>query len=234
MITRSRCLLAAAAAVSGLALAGCAASSSPPAGSPSASGSAASSASSARPASTTSAASSASASAVAAAPASSPSRPVNPGGPMARATGQAVAECTSAQLKVAYTSNAQIRDGALDGMSHADSVITFTNVSSATCRTQGYPGVAALDAAGHQIMQAVRGRTATGQTPLIVLAPGQVASAEITGNTASCTTLTKVAAFLVTAPDQRTSIHLAGAHDFCLNSLGIDPLQRGDAGGLPL
>ena len=211
MITWSRCLLAAAAAaVSGLTLAGCAAGSPAPAGSPSASGSAA------------------------AAPAVSPSSSINPGGPMARATGQAAAECTTAQLRVAYTGNAQIRDGALDGMSHADSVITFTNVSSATCRTQGYPGVAALDAAGHQIRQAVRGRTATGQTPLIVLAPGQVASAEITGNTASCTTLTKVAAFLITAPDQRTSIHLAGAHDFCLNSLGIDPLQRGDAGGLPL
>ena len=151
---------------------------------------------------------------------------------MARATGQAPAECTTAQLRVAYTGNAQIRNGALDGMSHADSVITFTNVSSASCRTQGYPGVAALDAAGRQLKQAVRGRSTTGQVPLIVLAPGQAASAEITGNTASCTTLTKIAAFLVTVPDQRTSIRLPGAHDFCLGSLSIDPLQRGDAAGL--
>ena len=144
------------------------------------------------------------------------------------------AECTAAQLKIAYTDNAQIRNGALDGMSHADSVITFTNVSSSNCRTQGYPGVAALDAAGHQIKQAARGKAATGQAPLIVLAPGQVASAEITGNTASCSSLTKIAAFLVTVPDQRTSTRLAGAHQMCLNSLGIDPLQRGDAGGLSL
>jgi hypothetical protein len=153
---------------------------------------------------------------------------------MDRPSGQAVAECTSAQLKVAYTDNAQIRDGALDGMSHADSVITFTNVGSATCRTQGYPGVAALDAAGHQIKQAVRGQATSGQMPLIELKPGQQASAEITGNTASCTSLTQVAAFLVTAPNQRTSIRLAGAHEFCLGSLGIDPLQRGNAAGLPL
>jgi hypothetical protein len=221
MITRSRCLLAAAAAVSGLALAGCAAGSSSPAGSPSARGSAAS-------------ASTASAAPAAAGPSASPSNPVNPGGPMARATGQAIAECTTAQLKVAYTSNAQIRDGALDGMSHADSVITFTNVSSATCRTQGYPGVAALDAAGHQIKQAARGQAANSKIPLIVLAPGQVASAEITGNTASCTTLTKVAAFLVTVPNQRTSTRLAGSHEFCLNSLGIAPLQLGNAAGLSL
>jgi sarcosine oxidase gamma subunit len=135
---------------------------------------------------------------------------------------------------VAYTSNAQIRNGALDGMSKADSVITFTNHGSRSCWTRGYPGVAALDAAGHQLKQAVRGAAATGQTPLITLAPGQVASAEITGNTASCAKLTKIAAFLVTAPDQRTSVRLAGSHLMCLNSLGVDPLQRGDAGGLPL
>ena len=218
MITRSRCLLAAAAAVSGLALAGCAAGASSPAGSSSASGSAAP----------------ASAAPAAAGPSASASNSVNPGGPMDRPTGQAVAECTTAQLKVAYTSNAQIRDGALDGMSHADSVITFTNVSSATCRTQGYPGVAALDAAGHQIKQAARGQVASSHIPLIVLAPGQVASAEITGNTASCTSLTKVAAFLVTVPNQRTSTRLAGPREFCLNSLGIAPLQRGNAAGLSL
>ena len=220
MITWSRGLLAtAAAAVSALALAGCAAGSPASAGSPGASGSAAATpAGPAHPVNAT--------------PAASPSMSINPGGPMARATGQTAAECTTAQLKVAYTGNAQIRNGALDGMSHADSVITFTNVSSATCRTQGYPGVAALDAAGHQLKQAVRGRASTGQLPLIVLAPGQAASAEITGNTASCTTLTKIAAFLVTVPDQRTSTRLPGAHDFCLGSLGIGPLQRGDAAGL--
>ncbi len=217
MITWSRGLLAAAAvAVSGLTLAGCAAGSPAPAG-----GSAAAThPGPAHPVNAT--------------PAASPSMSINPGGPMARASGQAAAECTTAQLKVAYTGNAQIRNGALDGMSHADSVITFTNISSATCRTQGYPGIAALDAAGHQLKQAVRGRASTGQIPLIVLAPGQVASAEITGNTASCSTLTKIAAFLITVPDQRTSTRLPGAHAFCLGSLGIGPLQRGNAAGLSL
>jgi hypothetical protein len=221
MTPRSRCVLAAVAAMSGLALAGCASSSPPPAAASGPSGSASSSA----PA------------AVGTTPsATSPAGSVTPGGPMATATGQAAgqAECTAAQLKIAYTDNTQIRNGALDGMSHADSVITFTNVSSATCRTRGYPGVAALDSSGHQIKQAVRGNAATGRTPLIVLAPGQVASAEITGNTASCSSLTKVAAFLITVPDQRTSTRLAGAHPLCLNSLGVDPLQRGNAGGLPL
>jgi hypothetical protein len=230
MVTRSRCVLAAAVAVSGLALAGCAA------GSPSSAGS---SAPAAAPSATGATRSPAQATPVAAGPAAaaSPSGSkmgIDPGGPMDRPTPQAVADCTAAQLKVAWTSNAQIRDGALDGMSHADSVITFTNVGSASCRTQGYPGVAALDSAGHQIRQAARGQAANGQIPLIVLAPGQVASAEITGNTASCTSLTKVAGFLITAPDQRTSIRLAGARDLCVDSLGIDPLQHGNAAGLPL
>jgi hypothetical protein len=113
-------------------------------------------------------------------------------------------------------------------------VITFTNAGSAPCQTQGYPGVAALDAAGHQIKQAARGVAANGLIPQLVLKPGQVASAEITGNTASCTSLTRIAAFLITAPDQRTSVHLNGPRDFCLNSLGIEPLQRGNAAGLQL
>jgi Protein of unknown function (DUF4232) len=225
MITRSRCVIAAAVAVSGLALAGCATRSPSSAGSPGASGSATAAAASATPGR---------AAPAAAGPSASPTMSIDPGGPMDRPTPRAVAECTSAQLKVAYTDNAQIRDGALDGMSHADSVITFTNVGSAACRTQGYPGVAALDAAGHQIKQAARGRAGSSQIPLIELKPGQVASAEITGDTASCTSLTKVAAFLVTAPNQRTSVRLAGAHEFCLGSLGIDPLQRGNAAGLPL
>jgi hypothetical protein len=144
------------------------------------------------------------------------------------------AECTSVQLTVAYTDNAQIRHGALNGMSHADSVITFTNVSSRACWTRGYPGVAALDAAGHQLKQAVRGKAANGQTPLITLAPGQVASAEITGDRASCPKPATFPALLVTVPDQRASTRLAGSQNLCLGSLGVDPLQRGNTGGLPL
>jgi hypothetical protein len=209
-------------ALAGAVLAGCAASSPSPAAS--------SSAQPSSPGAATGSAAPAAAGATSSA-SSSPGQPassVNPGGPMRGP------ECTAAQLKVAYTDNAQIRNGALDGMSHADSVITFTNVGSAICRTRGYPGLAALDSSGHQIKQAVRGKAANGQTPLITLAPGQVASAEITGNTASCSSLTKIAAFLVTAPDQRTSVRLAGSRVMCLNSLGIDPLERGNAAGLSL
>jgi hypothetical protein len=117
-------------------------------------------------------------------------------------------------------------------MSHADAVVTFTNTGSASCRIQGYPGVAALNAAGKQIRQAAR---ATGlKIPLVTLAPGQTASAEITGNTASCTKPASVPGLLVTAPGQRTSTRLGRYGSVCVNSLGIGPVHPGNSAGLKL
>ncbi len=171
----------------------------------------------------------------------SPVPSVNPGGTMVSASpggsspggsGAAGAgtECTAAHLAIAYTGSKQIRQGALAGMSHADNVVTFTNTGPAACRIQGYPGVAALNAAGKQIQQAAR---ATGvRIPLVTLAPGQVASAEITGNTASCTKLTSVPGLLVTAPDQRKSTRLGRYESFCVKSLGIGPVHPGNSAGL--
>ena len=87
-----------------------------------------------------------------------------PSSPAAAAGG--APECRAAQLKIAYTDNKQIRNGALDGMSHADHVVMFTNEGSASCQTQGYPGVAALNSAGRQIKQArPPGRPAGGDRP---------------------------------------------------------------------
>jgi len=218
-------LAAAAVAVSAMTIAGCGSAS--PSGSQSASP--AGGQAQAAPASSTAPASSAGA---------SPVPSVNPGGTMVSASpggsGAAGAgtECTAAHLAIAYTDNKQIRQGALAGMSHADAVVTFTNTGSASCRIQGYPGVAALNAAGQQIQQAAR---ASGdKIPLVTLAPGQVASAEITGNTASCTKLTSVPGLLVTAPDQRTSAHLGRYQSFCVKSLGVGPVYPGNSAGLKL
>jgi hypothetical protein len=169
---------------------------------------------------------------------SSPVPSVNPGGTMVSASpggsGAAGAgtECTAAHLAIAYTDNKQIRQGALAGMSHADNVVTFTNTGSAPCRIQGYPGVAALNAAGKQIFEAVR--ATGGRIPLVTLAPGQVASAEITGNTASCTQPAPLLGLLVTAPDQRTSTRLGPYGTVCVNSLGIGPVHPGNSAGLSL
>jgi hypothetical protein len=140
----------------------------------------------------------------------------------------AISGCPAAQLKVAYTDNAQINEGSLDGMSHVDNVVTFTNTGSASCQLGGYPGVAALDSAGKQVMQAARMSVAG---KLITLAPGAVASAMVSADTASCTTPTQVAGLLVTAPNQRTSIRLGRTITLCLSSLKVQPVVPGDSAG---
>jgi hypothetical protein len=218
MTSRPRFALAAGIALSGIALAGCATSAAGQASAPASSGSASAGSSSS------------------AAPVSAPSS-VNPGGPMAKAGGTAAggttsaAECTARQLRIAYTDNYQIRNGALDGMSHHDNVVMFTNEGSSSCRMRGYPGVAAVNSAGTQIKQAAR---SSAGAPLVVLAPGQTASAMVSANSASCTTTATVSGLLVTAPDQRTSTRLGPAGQFCLNSLSVLPVQPGNAAGLKL
>ena len=213
MTSLPRFALAASTVLAGIALAGCASSASGQAGP--------------------------GAPAISAAPASSGAASATPGGQIATASaadgsvssGSASTQCDADQLRIAYTDNSQIRNGALAGMSKADNVVMFTNEGSAPCRTQGYPGIAALNAAGAQIKQAAR---ASGTAPLIVLGPGQTASALVSANTASCATLTSVPGLLVTVPDQRTSTRLGSAGQFCLNSLTVSPLKPGNAAGLGL
>ena len=151
-----------------------------------------------------------------------------PGGNGSSGT-SAAAWCTAAQLKISYTDNSQINNGALDGMSHVDRVVTVTNVSSASCETGGYPGVAALDSSGKQIKQAAR---ATDTSKTITLAPGAVASALVSANSASCDKPVTVAGLLVTAPNERTPVRLGTPGTFCLASLQIGTLKPGNAAGL--
>ena len=222
-----RVVLTVAVAVAGSALAGCASSSPSASGghaasSPAASSSAASSpAASSSPAATSSAVSTSSPS-----PAATPGGPLKSGRPVAAAR-----ECRPRPQGIRYTRNKKIRNGALAGMSHADSVITFTNSGPAPCRTGGYPGVAALDKAGHQIRQAARHG---GGATTIVLDPGRTASALLSANTASCTKPSGVYGLLVTAPNNRKSIQLPSPGTLCVNSIQIGTLQRGDTGGLKL
>jgi hypothetical protein len=148
------------------------------------------------------------------------------------ATAAGPPECSAAQLKITYTDNSAINNGALDGMSHRDSVIMFTNAGSESCQTRGYPGVALVNAAGQQVRQAVRSSLSRGPAPLITLRPGQVASAGLLANSASCTSLAKVSGVLVTAPDQTTSTRLGPPNQpLCLNSVTIGWLVPGNAGG---
>jgi Protein of unknown function (DUF4232) len=171
--------------------------------------------------------STAAASSTSAAPVSSPPT----GSTTAPGGAGALAECSAGQLAIAYTRNAQIRNGALAGMSHADQVVTFTNTGTQPCDIQGYPGVAALDAAGTQVRQAAR---TAGPVRPVTLAPGATASALVSANTAACPHPAAIAGLLVTAPDQRTSARLGPAGAFCPVSLSVGPVAPGDAAGLQL
>jgi hypothetical protein len=144
------------------------------------------------------------------------------------------AECTSGQLRIAYTNNAQIKEGALAGMSKTYNVVTFTNVGRGTCVIEGFPGVAGLNSHGAQIKQAVRTTHLVPNDSLVrpvYLNPRGVASALVGGDTASCNTPTYVAGLLVTAPDTYHSVRLGPAGYLCLGSLTISPVVPGNAAG---
>lgn len=137
-------------------------------------------------------------------------------------------ECAARQLLISYTDNAQIRDGALAGMSKTDNVVTFINVGSSTCVIQGYPGVAALNGHGVQVEQAAR---SGGAVRPVFLRPGATASSLVAADTASCNSPVPVSGLLVTAPDQYTSVRLGAAGEMCLRSLTVHPVVAGDAAG---
>src|ERR1700678_853713 len=52
-------------------------------------------------------------------------------------------ECTIGQLRISYTDNRQIKQGALNGMSKPDNVVTFTNKGHSTCVIERFHGVPA-------------------------------------------------------------------------------------------
>jgi hypothetical protein len=214
IVTAKSCLaLVAAATVSGIVLGGCAASTQSSASSPAASSSTASTKASPAAGTTSASAVAQSSSASTAAPAAGP------------------AECSAAQLKITYTDNSQINNGALDGMSHHDSVIMLTNIASVSCTTRGYLGIALLNSAGKQVKQAVRAG-GTGTESTVVLKPGGTASAEMQANSASCSSYPTVAGLLVTAPDQKVSTRLGPpSQPLCRNSVTISWLVPGNAGG---
>jgi hypothetical protein len=142
--------------------------------------------------------------------------------------------CTAGQLRISYTNNAQIKQGALAGMSKTDNVVTFKNVGRTTCVIEGFPGAAALNSHGAQIKQAVRTTSVTpGDSKVrpVYLKRDGVASALVAANTASCNRPTYVPGLLVTAPDTHRSVRLGPAGYMCLPSLTVSPVVPGNAAG---
>jgi hypothetical protein len=85
--------------------------------------------------------------------------------------------------------------------------ILFTNAGTAPCTLRGFPGVAGLDAAGRQVMQA--GRASSGVAP-ITLTPGATAHSVVHSTAIPSGTATACAAdyvaLLITPPGLTTSV----------------------------
>jgi hypothetical protein len=124
-------------------------------------------------------------------------------------------------------------------MGHIGVVLIFKNVSAQTCKLQGYPGVAGLDAAGHQVVQAVRTLNgymrvlpAGASAPVVTLAPGQSGSAFVegtdvpTGGATSCPTYPKL---LVTPANTTHSVVVDMSMPGC-SPVQVHPTVPGTSG----
>jgi DNA-binding beta-propeller fold protein YncE len=108
------------------------------------------------------------------------------------------------------------------GLGHEGLPLLFRNVSPGPCIIFGYPGVAALNSKGRQVVQAVRtprgylGGLGNGQAkwPVVELSSGQYASALVEGDqdtTGSSSSCPSFPALLVTPPDTSTSVVVSTA-----------------------
>ncbi|RAG84833.1 hypothetical protein DN069_14950 [Streptacidiphilus pinicola] len=147
--------------------------------------------------------------------------------------GAGAAACTGSQITVG--------DGGGDAATgHETVVLYFTNVSGTACTLHGYPGVAGLDSAGHQAVQATRtlngftGGLAQGATtmPTVTVPAHGRASARLEwtdvpeGNATSCPTYHGV---LVTPPGTRTSTRIASLEPNAC-TFQIHPVVPGSTG----
>ncbi|MGH9127080.1 MAG: DUF4232 domain-containing protein [Acidimicrobiales bacterium] len=133
--------------------------------------------------------------------------------------------CTTGGLTAAVTNL-----GAAVGTEYLQ--IALTNASRARCQLTGFPGVAFVDATGHQIGSSV-GR-GPGAVNTVVVAPGADGYAVVRVHDAYVTTapscqLTTAAGIRITAPGQATALAVAvTAIQVCAN-----PANTGDADILP-
>jgi hypothetical protein len=111
--------------------------------------------------------------------------------------------------------------------------VLFKNISQRTCTLQGYPGVAGLNAAGQQVVQAVRTPfTHVGPPSAISLTPGQTASTPVQGSdvpVGTATTCTSYPKLLVTPPGETHSQQVVVSLPGC-NGLRVGPVVAGTMG----
>lgn len=140
--------------------------------------------------------------------------------------------CTFAQLGITASGNS--------GMGHIGIVLVFKNTSAQTCKLIGYPGVAGLNAAGTQVIQAKRTLNGymhvlpAGQgPPVVTLTTGQSASAFVEGTdvpqgNAACATYPKL---LVTPPNTTQSVTIDAAMPGC-SPVQVHPVVPGTTGSI--
>ena len=123
-------------------------------------------------------------------------------------------------------------------------IILFTNVGPSNCSMYGYPGLAMLNFAGEQTVQAQRTSTGTlggiwppglqgvgdgySELPQVVLRPGESASAGVETSASSTGSCTEYQDFLITPPGDTQSVRV---NDFApisaCPSIDIDPVVPG-------
>ena len=137
------------------------------------------------------------------------------------------------------------------GTGNVGQALLFTNVSQTTCTISGYPGVAALDSHGNQVAQARREligylgglQNNASSVPVVTLASGQVASAEVEGTdnpVGTATSCTYYPSFLITPPNETHSVTVSagvvqGSHTpgfpGC-SPISVNPMVPGTSGRL--
>ncbi|MGH3632051.1 MAG: DUF4232 domain-containing protein [Sciscionella sp.] len=126
------------------------------------------------------------------------------------------------------------------GLGHAGVAVLFTNTGSVPCSLHGYPGVAGLDAAGHETVQARRtpngyiGGVMDGGEPTAVLAHGQTASALVEGGVpASNSNCTEEHGLLVTPPGGTVPTRLTPSLGVHCADVQVHPVVPGTDGDAP-
>ena len=141
---------------------------------------------------------------------------------------QSIVQCTLSDLTVSAGPSGF-------GAGHQGVPILFRNSSQTTCSLYGYPGVAALNSSGQQVVQAMRtpsgylGGLAPGATTpaTVILGPGQTASALVEGidnPLNGATSCPYYPAFLVTPPNTTTSAQVPVASASSQGMAGCTPI----------
>ena len=141
--------------------------------------------------------------------------------------------CTSAQITTTSSANS--------GMGHIGIVLVFRNSSAQACHLEGYPGTAALDAQGRQVVQAQRTLNGSFQAlppgvgpPTVTLAPGQFASAFLEGTDVpvnGATSCPQYPKLLVTPPNTTVSVLIDKPMPGC-TPIQVHPVVPGTTGSI--